>query len=442
MTDHFDSLHEDGDNLGVNLKNLTNEMYARDIAVKVKSARKTHWERGSYTGGIPPYGYKAQWIDGKKCLFAEEGTSDIVREIYCLYNEGKNQKEIVELLYSKKVHRPKDYRQYGHVFCMDGEMLQAWSRTTVRQILANPVYMGCLIQARTCGKDYKIRKKHDIVSGDWSIKENTHEAIVSEELFFSIAERFQKQAVYSNRDGFSKTVPEEEDIFDGILFCGQCGHRMGRTSHVKEFGSGDRMKIYGYFCRSSSRIDNMTCERKYMKCKVLEQIVMAALRQEFSLGSMRPKDFVKQNNAAAAEKKRILEKELKDIQKELENGKREGSVLYLKYRNGEIDKSAFLYWKEKEERQVQKQKARQEEVNHRIKEIEALTDRQNHFLRTLLKFSEKSELDREMLKTLVEKINVFPDKRIEIVFRFRSRDFGADALWPKRNGGGSHGQET
>ena len=58
VTDRFDSLYENGDDLGVNLKNLANEMYAKDIAVKVKAARKAQWEKGSYTGSIPAYGYR------------------------------------------------------------------------------------------------------------------------------------------------------------------------------------------------------------------------------------------------------------------------------------------------------------------------------------------------------------------------------------------------
>lgn len=438
VTDRFDSLYENGDNLGVNLKNLANEMYAKDIAVKVKAARKAQWEKGSYTGSIPAYGYRVEWNDGKKRLFMEEETSDIVREIYRLYDEGKNLKEIVAWLYGKKVHRPKDYRSCGHVYCREGETLQEWSRGTVRAVLANPVYVGWLVQARTCGKDDKIKKRHDISSGDWDIREGAHEGIVSEALFSRIAERFRKQSVYSNLDGFSKAVPEEEDIFEGVLFCGQCGSRMGRTSHVKEFGSGDKIKLYGYLCRNACRIDGRACERKYITCHRLEELVKAALRQEFALGSLRPKNLVEQNNAAAVEKKRELEKELGRIQTEAEAEKRRGSELYLKYRSGELDKEAFQGWKAQEERQGQQRRARQEETNRRIREVDALTAAQNHFLRTLLKFREKSGLDSEMLHTLVERINVFPGKRVEIVFRFKSRGFGQAAGQPEGREAGWH----
>lgn len=423
MTDGFDSLQGDGDSLGVNLKNLVNEMYAKDIAVKVKSARAAQWEKGSYTGGLAPYGYSTQWTEGKKSLLIEPVTADIVRELYRLYDEGGKMSELIRWLYGKKVHRPAEYHKYGHAICQDGEELQQWSVGSVKIILTNPAYMGCLVQARTCGKEYRLRKRHDIASEDWDVREDTHEAIVSEELFFRIAARFERQAVYSNQKGYSKTVPKAEDIFEGILFCGECGSRMVRVGYVKEFSSKDKIRLYGYLCPRSSRIDSLFCEGKYITGQKLEQLVKAALKKEFAFSRMRPKDLVERNNEVMQGKRRELEEELSNIQKELENSKYEGSRLYLKYRSGEISKEAFLDWKEKSDDQSQKGKGRQEDASRRLRELDALAAKQNHFLRTLLKFNEKTQLSREILAILVERINILPNKRIEIIFRFHSTDF-------------------
>lgn len=148
VTDNFDSMNVSGQSeaLGVNLKNLVNEMYARDIAVKVKASRKEKWSQGSYTGGVPPYGYRAAWIGDKKCLYIEETTSDIVKKIYDLFLSGKNMKEIVEWLYGKGIVRPALYHKTGRVYCQEGSELLQWSKATVKMILTNPVYMGYLVQ--------------------------------------------------------------------------------------------------------------------------------------------------------------------------------------------------------------------------------------------------------------------------------------------------------
>lgn len=412
VTDGFDSSCEDKDDLSMNLKNLANELYARDIAVKVKSARKAQQENGSYTGGTPPYGYRTQWQGGVKCLLAEEGTSDIVKEIYRLCAEGKTQREIAAWLYERKIHRPREYRRYGHIFQEEGEELRGWPVGSLRLILTNPVYRGCLVQTGARGSDSS--------SGDWSVREGTHEAIVPEELFFRVAHRFEEQKKYSNWAGHSRRVPEEADIFQGILFCGQCGNRMGRYSHVKELGSGKRVKLYGYFCRQSSRMDSLSCERKSISFQELTNLVKTALRQEASISGRKAGDLAKYFDAAAAERRRGLEKERRAAEKAIEDGKRRGSDLYLKYRSGEIDRAAFLDWQKQEERRDEKRKARQEEIDRKLKEMDAETARQKRAFRARIKFDERAALDRELLAALVEKIEIWPDRRIEVTFRFRS----------------------
>ena len=423
VTDHFDSLTSEGDELGVNLKNLTNEMYARDISVKVKSSKEAQWEKGSYTGGIPPYGYRAEWIDGKKCLFAEEGTSDIVKEIFRLYGEGKNPKEIAVWLYEKKVHRPSAYRRYGHIYFEEGEEFQQWSRDSVRLILANPLYMGCLVQARTSGKKYNIRRKSDIDSEDWSAKENTHEAIITEEQFFSVAERLEQQAACYKKDGSRKYVTRMEDIFEGLLFCGECGAPMGRTGYIREFSSKHKILLYAYFCRKSLRVDQFRCEKKYITGHALEQIVKAALKQEFALTGITAKKLAERNRIEAERERRELEKELAAVLKELEGEKRRGSELYLQYRSGEVSRDVFFKWKEEEERLARKRKERQEEINRALRNFDVEIENRDRFLRALLRFNEKSELDQELMQALIEKITIFPDKRIEIAYRFQGKDF-------------------
>ena len=180
VTDNFDSMNISGqdETLSVNLKNLVNEMYARDIALKVKSSRKAQWEQGSYTGGVPPYGYRVKRIDGKRCLFVEEITSDIVKKIYDLFLSGRNMAEIVVWLYENGIVRPSEYHRTGQIYFQDKEKSLEWPKRSVKAVLTNPVYMGCLIQGSTCGKDYMLRDRHDIEPEDWSVKEQIGRAHV------------------------------------------------------------------------------------------------------------------------------------------------------------------------------------------------------------------------------------------------------------------------
>ena len=424
VTDHFDSMDSSGQNeaWGMNLKNLVNEMYARDIAVKVKSSRKEKWEQGSYTGGVPSYGYRAEWIGDKKCLFIEEITSDIVKQIYEMFLSGKNMKEMVRWLYDNRIVRPTEYHKTGIIYCQEKETLTQWSRETVKMILTNPVYMGCLVQGRTCGKDYMLRDRHDIDSEDWSVKEHTHEPIISEEQFFQAAARFEKSSVYCNKDGYSKTVPVEEDVFAGVLFCGDCGSKMARVTSVKQFSSKDRVRTYSYYCPKSDRIDKEKCVAKSITLKTLQNIVKEAIRQEFALSAMRPKELVEQNNREAERQKEEWNRQLIEIERDVENTKKQASELYLQYRMGETDEEGFKQRKEENSKKTDALQRKAASITEQLKAIDYQTVQKNHFLRTLVKGNEKTELTAETIRTLIERIEVYPDHRIKVVFAFKRNE--------------------
>lgn len=420
VTDNFDSMNLSGQNeiLGVNLKNLVNEMYAKDIAVKVKAGRRVKWEQGSYTGGIPPYGYQAKWIGDKKCLFIEEAAADIVKKIFDLFLSGSNMKEIAQWLYENKAARPAKYHKTGQVYCKEEGELEQWSRGSIKMILTNPVYMGCLVQRCTCGKDYMMRKRQDMDSGDWSVKEHTHEAIISEALFFKAAGKFEKSDLYRNKNGVSKVVPLKEDIFADVLYCGDCGLKMKRVSAVKEFGSKDRVRTYSYNCPDSDRIDRLKCAGKRITLCSLTEIVRETIRQEFALSGMNLKDLVEMNNQEAEVLKEERNRQLAMLGRKLEGIRALGSEQYFKYRMGEIDEGEFKMAKEENDKKAAFLKEESKAITEKIRTIDARTVRENHFLRTLIKGRGKSELTPEIIRTLVERIEVYPDHRVKVTFTF------------------------
>lgn len=437
VDDHFDSMDPSPAGLGVDLTNLMNEMYARDIAVKVKASKRVKWEQGSYTGGIPAYGYRAEWSDGKKYLLVEEETAKIVREIYGRFLSGENMEQIRRWLHGQRIHRPADYRRTGHIYCQSGEELREWPRSTVKCILTNPVYTGCLVQGMTCGKDYrnrkhspgipgchaaKTRKRHDVAPGDWSVKENTHEAVISEELFAQAALRFEETAVYCNRNGYSKTVPKEEDVFGGVLFCGECGAGMTRSNSVKELSSGDRIRRYSYYCPASKRMDGGKCRNKYLSKEKLEQLVKAALRQEFSLSGLRMKGLAEKNRQGTQALKTEWERRIDGIGKEIESVRRLGSEQYVKYRMGELGQEEFIRGKEENDAKVGALEREKESIVRQLKTVDAESARKEHFLRGLMKCGKKTELTKDVVDTLIHRIDIYPDKRVRVTFAFRRAD--------------------
>ena len=424
VTDDFDSMNITSQNelLGLNLKNLVNEMYAKDIAMKVKSTRKMKWEQGSFAGGAPSYGYKAEWINGKKCLFPDEVTADIVRKIYELFLSGWSMRKIIRWLYEQRIVSPREYYRTGKIYCDDTEKLRQWGRTTVKRVLVNPIYIGWLVQASTNGKEYKLRKKHDVDSDDWSVKQNTHEPIISEETFFKVAQILERNLERCHENGFSKLIPPEEDIFADVLFCGDCGAKMQRITTVNELSSQDRVRIYNYNCSNAYWIDSRKCITKAITLTILIDIVKKAIQQEFSLSAMRPKEMVECNNKEAERMKREWNIELSELEKQMENIKRIGSELYLKYRMGEMEENSFKQIKEENDRKITVFQNKKKEIEEKLRKIDYEAVKRNHFLRTLVKGTEKSELTAEVIQTLIDRIEVYQDHRVKVIFAFKRED--------------------
>ena len=425
LTDGVDTLIEKSDTMemAVNLKNLVNEMYARDIAKKVRSSRRSSHERGSYTGGIPPYGYRAEWVNGKKCLFSCPETSRIVRDIYEMYLSGKNMHQIAKVLYERKILRPSVYRNTGHVYQQEGEVLKQWDVGTIKLILTNPVYMGCLVQGTTCGKKYKIRNRHDVESEDYSIRYKTHEALVSEDVFFSVAAIFEKSAAkYCNKKEFCKKVFLEEDIYAGILFCGDCGKRLERVANVKQLSSGDKVRHYGYFCLDSHRIDTLQCPAKSISMSVLNEVVKTALHQEFVLSDIRPGRLIKEYERQVEEQKQQIEQKIILCEKQHESGKKRGSEMYLKYHMGSISLEEFQKIKKENDESIHEIAERKKKLQYRLDFMEKEIRDKGKFLRKLMKCDEKTKFTKDVIHILINRIDVYADHRMKITFAFRMND--------------------
>lgn len=222
-------------------------------------------------------------------------------------------------------------------------------------------------------------------------------------MFFEVAGKFEKASVYCNEDGFSKRIPVDKDIFADVLFCGDCGRKMKRLTAVKELSVKGKVRAYGYNCPNVLRIDEDNCISKNITLKCLSGIVKEAIKQEFSLSQMRPKDMVESNNREAERIKKEWNEELLELEKQIANIKRIGSEQYLKYRMGEMEAAHFKQEKEENERKIAVCQNRKAEIEDKLRTIDYETVQKNHFLRVLAKGNEKSELTEEVVKTLIHR---------------------------------------
>lgn len=382
VTDGIDTFRENpGVELLWNLKNLVNEMYALSIAQKVKASRNCSRALGSYTGGPPPYGYRLERVDGKRCLFPCPLTSGIVMEIYSLFLREQNMGAIIRTLYEREIHRPAAYQRTGHVYRCAGEKLEEWGRGTVKRILSNPVYIE-------------------------------QEGIISKKAFLRAGQILEEGKKQNQNRGEEDKTPGE-DIYSGVLFCGDCGKKMVRTVNYKKNSLGVRVPYYSYVCPNSKRGDNFQCPSKGISIMTLNRLVKTALRQTLFLSS----DCIsKKTEQVLGKIEEQIRHDLARCERQIEGMKRRRSEQYMQYR---LELPSGEYKQPKSNTSL---------CAHMEKKAELmmLADNLSRKTANIKKFVNQTfdaELTGDIIRSFVHQIWIYGGRRVKVMLRVRSSLF-------------------
>lgn len=406
ITDRYDSIRQADCNeaLTMHLKNIANELYAKDIAEKVTASKRAKMKQGEYLGSIPPYGFQIEKIDGKRTLVPEPVTGEIVREIFHRYASGETFVSLAKWLYGQKIHRPGDYKKYKMVYQQEGQQLRQWERASIRFLLTNDVYIGNLVQS---GKHMK----------EQITAEHTHEPLVSEEVFYRVWERIEENIKIQNRRPLRKDTME--DIFRGVLYCGECGHKLSRMVTERKASYKEVKTFVFYGCPNAKRIDEEKCENEQITFLQIQKVILHLLKKEFLLSGTQMKKLMDFNKEAGEKRKGQIQKTQDALQKSVDNADRKISMHYLEYRNGGISQVRFLEIKKKLEEKKEQDRQILCDLHTEYSSIDKMADQQNQFLRTILKYKSCAELNAELVQNLIEKIYVYRGKRAEIIWKWK-----------------------
>lgn len=183
VSDGYDSDKlQNGIAVAAPLMMAVHEMYARDTSNKIRSAFGEKMRQGKYIGSFAPYGYLKSPQD-KNVLIVNKDTANIVADIFEM-SVSHSPRAVAQRLNEKKISSPLEYRRTGLVLCE----APCWSASSVNKILRNPVYTGDMAQGKTTKVSFKSKVTRENPRECWIVAENTHEAIVSRELFDKVQE--------------------------------------------------------------------------------------------------------------------------------------------------------------------------------------------------------------------------------------------------------------
>ena len=266
VSDHFDTEAEFNQNkaLEIALKNLVNDMYAKDISKRVSVSRRLDMERGKFTGSNAPYGYKVDSGDALRKYVIDRDAAAVVRQIFELAADGVTLREIAKALQEYRLALPGDYLKTGNLYVEEGAEAKAWYPGTISNILKNQAYIGNMVQGKQERISYKVKQRLDKPESEWVKVENTHPAIIRQNDFDVV----QKLLQY---DGRASKTSDSANFFSGFVFCGDC-----HTPMIRRVNQYKGKKKAFYICQTKNKGGD--CTRHSIPEEVLKRIVLKEIQ--------------------------------------------------------------------------------------------------------------------------------------------------------------------
>ena len=419
VNDMVDS--DEGENEIAPFKNVMNEMYARDISRKVRSAHRIRGNMGEPLSQ-PPYGYMKSPENKKKWIIDPEA-AEVVRDIYRMCLEGMGNESIARELQNKQVLIPMAYWQ-SKGLNRGGKKTQPnpykWCKTTVQKILCQQEYCGDVINFKTYSKNFKNKTRIDNPVENWKIFKDVHEPIIDRDTW----ETVQKLVARTKRRA-PKKENARKHIFSGLIRCADCGTNMRyHTNTVNK-------DIHYFSCGNYVKDTRGTCpERHYIRADALEQIVVFELKR-LAIMLQQDEDLLvdileKKTNKDFYDEKKHLEEQL---QKAIVRQQSVASLyekLYEDNATGKVTDEWFTHMSHKYEMERTELKGKISELRKKLSNTQETSKGKEAFLNAVRSFMEIENLTAPLAKELIDNIDVYESEgkgknktqRIVIYYRF------------------------
>ena len=270
-----------------------------------------------------------------------------------------------------------------------------------------------MVQGKLKNISYKVKKAKRQDPEDWVIVRNTHEPVISEELY-------QKAQILLVRPSRA-TRSGEKPMYSGFLYCECCGKVLSRGRNKD---SGKTFQLCGFHEMTKK------CRPLYISEQQLDEQLLFAVKSQIVL--VAEMDLIKQKILASnsfIDDSKILKSNLTHLEKERERLEAKSHRLYDDYSDGTIGKDLYISRSAllKQELETAKDRIAKIQIEMRqFKKVQTVTD---DYAERFKKYETVSGITRELLVDLVDKITVDKTvnpnggrkqqpKHIKVVFKF------------------------
>ncbi len=412
INEGYDSLSAtSSDDLAFTINSFVYDFYIRDISTKIRTNLTAKKQNGEYAGAFVAYGYVKD-SDDKSKLVVDPFAADVVRDIFRWKIEGLSPQNIAVRLNELGIPSPAEYKRlsgsnYKTSFQTSSKAI--WSHVSVRRILKNEIYLGVMIQGKRTTPNYKTKTVVTKAESEWLRVEGTHEAIISARDFELVQELLRDDTHCRAGD---VTVP----VYAGRIYCGDCGAAAVRKT-VSYAG-----RHYVYYVCNANKHDKTVCSRHSIREDVLDRVIYQTVRHQIDL-LLDVDKALRQFENLSWEKHKLKQLDASiEIQEEVvrkNNTLRLG--IYEDLRAGLLDRSEYESLKKELAERIAEATAAIEKLNKEKREILDGVSKQQSWIEQFRQYENVTELTRPMVIHLIERINIFEDSHIEIVFRHRNQ---------------------
>ncbi len=406
VNDNFDSSLGEDDLTP--FREIMAEWYARDTSKKIKSVIAAKGKSGKPISNIPPYGFMKD-PSGKPHWIVDPEAAAVVKRIFDMAMDGMGIYHIAGALAAEKIERPSYYlgsRGRGrHKNDYDREQPYAWGDATIKYILGRLEYCGHTVNFRTSSQNFKSKKRKRNAPEDWFIIENTHEAIVSQEVFDTV----QKLRETPRRiDHLGEANP-----LTGLLYCADCDAKLynHRKAHPEK---PTHKKLTDVYCCSTYKLSNSMfntkCSPHHISTEQARGIILAAIRATSGYVRSHEQEFIERVREASAIKQgetaKSYQKQIAKNERRIAEIDRIYKALYEDKALGKIDGAMF---DEMSAGYLEEKAGLRAKINTLQSELDvwsADSVRADKFIEIVRRYTSFEELTPAMLNEYIDKVVV------------------------------------
>lgn len=379
------------------INGLINEWYLEDSSENIRRTLKHKREQGEFTGSFAPYGYLVD-PQNNNHLLIDKNTAPIVKDIFNWYLQGWGYRKIVIELNKQNIPSPSEYkRQIKSNYVNKNELKSSssglWTAQTIYRMIRNEAYTGTLVQGKSHTVSYKNKKRISVPTSEWIRVSNSHEAIISEEVWLETQNRL------ANRVRACKSTMNLSPL-SGKVKCAECKRAMKR----KVYHNKSRTKTYYSLQCATYKVGAMNCSNKCsISGTILESFILKELNNYIDkyckMDEIEIYDIQAEKNSRAKDTIRTYNSQINGIGFKLQK-------LYDDKLEGIITKEQYLLYSKKYNDEIANIESKCRILQREVDAYESLQTNINSKKELLKKYSHFDSLTYDVVNEFIDEIYV------------------------------------